>query len=438
MNKPPVGISGADVIHQAAGLGKPHGKRSRVRTFVLIGVVVLAAVLVAFLLRTCASNGSPQGGRRPSTTVGIAKATLGDMPIQLSEIGTVTPLATTTVTPRISGNLTELHFTEGQMVKAGDLLAVIDERPYQVALQQAQAQQARDQAALEDAQVLLKRDQTLLAQDSVARQSVDDQAATVKQDQAVVLADAASVNNAKLNLVYCRVVAPISGRAGLRQVDLGNYVTAGSSTGLVVLTQIDPIDVLFTLPEDQLPTIIGRMRSGAELPVSALDRSGGQTLAQGRLLTIDNQVDPTTGTVKAKARFANSTAALFPQQFVNVQLLVNTVKDAVIVPAAAIRHGPQGDFVWTMASDHTAHMQQVKVGPSLGEQASIQSGVTVGQDVITEGGDRLREGAPVTLPGQRPNFGGGRGGPGGHHRHGGGGGGGQGGSSGGGGGGGGG
>jgi membrane fusion protein, multidrug efflux system len=416
MNKPPVGISGADVISKAAGFGSPHGKRSRVRTVVLIAAVVLVAVAVALLLRTRAGQGGPQGpggGRRPMTTVGVAQASLGDMPIQLQELGTVTPLATTTVTPRVSGNLTELHFQEGQMVKAGQLLAVIDERPYQVALQQAQAQQARDQAALADAEVLLKRDQTLLAQDSIARQNVDTQAATVKQDQAVVQADVASVNNAKLNLTFCRIVAPISGRAGLRQVDLGNYISAGSATGIVVVTQIDPIDVTFTIPEDQLPTIFQRMRSGAVLPVSALDRSGGKALAEGRLLTLDNQVDATTGTVKAKARFVNSTGVLFPQQFVNVQLLVNTLKSVVIVPASSIRHGPNGDYVWIMLPDHTAHMQQVKVGPSLGEQASLQSGVTVGQTVITEGGDRLREGAQVMLPGQRPNFAGGKGGRGG-------------------------
>jgi multidrug efflux system membrane fusion protein len=424
MNKPPVGMSGADAIHKAAGLRMPLGKPSRARTIVLIGVVVVTAVLVALLLRQCAGHGPTQNFRRGAmTTVGVAKAALGDMPIQLQELGTVTPLATTTVTSRIAGNLTRIAFTEGQMVKAGQLLAVVDERPYQVALEQAQAQLARDQAALDNAKVLLRRDQTLLAEDSIARQDVDTQEATVKQDQGVVLADAAAVNNARLNLDYCRIVAPISGRAGLRLVDLGNYVTAGSSTGIVVITQLDPIDVTFTIAEDQLPTITQRLRSGAALPVSALNRSGGQTVAQGRLLTIDNQIDATTGTVKAKARFANSGGALYPQQFVNVQLLVNTLKNAVLVPASAVRHGPQGDFVWTMQADHTAHMQQVKVGPSLGEQTSIQSGVSVGQDVITEGGDRLREGAPVMLPGQRPNFAGGRGGfggPGGGRRRGGG------------------
>ena len=420
MNEPPVGASSADRLFPPAGPGGYLRKRSRTRTVLTIVGVIVVALLVALALRTCAGKGGGPGGPggpggfggrgRPQTTVGVVKAVYGDMPIQFQALGTVTPLATTTVTSRISGTLTRIAFTEGQMVKAGQLLAVVDERPYQVALQQAQAQMARDQAALTNAQLLLKRDQILLAEDSIARQDVDTQEATVKQDEAAVQADVANVNNARLNLGYCRIVSPISGRAGLRQVDVGNYV--GTSNGLVIVTQIDPIDVTFTLPEDQLPTVAQRMHSGAVLPVSALDRAGGQTLAQGRLLTLDNQIDSTTGTVKAKARFSNTGGTLFPQQFVNVQLLVNTLTQAVIVPASSIRHGPNGDFVWLMKPDHTAHMQLVKVGPALGEQTSIQSGVTVGQDVITEGGDRLREGAAVMLPGQRPNFAGanGRGG----------------------------
>jgi multidrug efflux system membrane fusion protein len=396
------------------GTARPRSVR---RTVIPILIVVGVAALIAFGLSQCAHNAPPSGFGRPSTTVGVAKVQQGPMPIQLTEIATVTPLATTTVTGRIAGTLTRIAFTEGQMVKAGQLLATVDERPYVVALQQAQAQLARDQAALENAQLLLKRDQTLLAQDSIARQDVDTQAATVRQDQAVVQADIASVNNAKLNLGYTRIVAPITGRAGLRQIDLGNFLS-GTTTGIVVLTQIDPIDVTFTVPQDELQPIAQRLRSGAVLPVAALDRPGGTILARGRLLTLDNQIDPATGTVKAKARFANPTGALFPQQFVNLQLLVDTIPNAAIVPAAAVRHGPQGDFVWVVQPNRTAHMQLVKVGPSLGEQASIQSGLSAGSSVITEGGDRLREGAPVTLPGQRPSFGGpggfrGRGGPGG-------------------------
>ena len=404
MSEPPVGASPADSIFPPSGAGVRARPTSRRRTIITIIGVVLIAVVVALVLKQCAGKvGGNRGGSRPQTTVGVVKAVYGDMPIQIQGLGTVTPLATTTVTSRIAGNLTKIAFTEGQMVKAGQLLAVVDERPYRVALEQAQAQLARDQAALANAQILLKRDQTLLAEDSIARQDVDTQAATVKQDEAAVQADVANVNNARLNLGYCRIIAPISGRAGLRQVDVGNYV--GTSNGLVILTQIDPIDVTFPVAQSDLQTIVERMRSGAVLPVSALDRAGGQTLAQGRLLTLDNQIDPTTGTVKAKARFANN-GTLFPQQFVNVQLLVNTMAHAVIVPAAALRHGPNGDFVWIMQADKTAHMQPVKVGPSLGEQTTIASGLAVGQNIITEGGDRLREGAAVNLPGQRPSFGG--------------------------------
>ena len=418
MSEPPVGASSADPLFPSTGRG-PRRPRSRLRTILTIVAVVVVAIIVAVALKTCAgksgggaggAGGGFGGGRggRPQTTVGVVKSVYGDMPIQYQALGTVTPLATTTVTSRIAGNLTQIAFTEGQMVKAGQLLAVVDERPYRVALQQAQAQLARDQAALANAQLLLKRDQTLLAEDSIARQDVDTQAATVKQDEAAAQADAANVNNARLNLGYCRIVSPITGRVGLRQVDVGNYV--GTSNGLVIVTQLDPIDVTFTLPEDQLPTVAQRMRAGAVLPVSALDKPGGQILAQGRLLTLDNQIDATTGTVKAKARFTNGTGILFPQQFVNVQLLVNTMTHAVIVPAAAIRHGPNGDFVWLMKADKTAHMQMVKVGPAMGEQTVILTGVTVGQDIITEGGDRLREGSPVNLPGQRPAGAGGRGG----------------------------
>ena len=412
MSEPPVGASSADSLFPPAGSGArgPVRPRSRRRTIITVIGVIVVALLVAFVLKQCAGNGGGPRGGRPQTTVGVVKAVYGDMPIQYQGLGTVTPLATTTVTSRIAGNLTRIAFTEGQMVKAGQVLAVVDERPYRVALEQAQAQLAQAQASLANAQVLLKRDQILLAQDSIARQDVDTQQATVKQDEGAVQADAANVDNARLNLGYCRIVAPITGRVGLRQVDVGNYV--GTSNGLVIITQLDPIDVTFTVPEGELQTINQRMISGAVLPVSALDKPGGATLAQGRLLTLDNQIDVTTGTVKAKARFANASAVLFPQQFVNVQLLVNVMAHAVIVPAASIRHGPQGDYVWIMQANHTAHMQVVKVGPTLGEQTSIQSGVTADQDVITEGGDRLREGAPVMLPGQRPSSGG-RGGGGG-------------------------
>jgi multidrug efflux system membrane fusion protein len=412
MDDRPLATSTAERAFPATGSRSAVKPRPLWRTALLVLLVAGAAALAAFGLKQCTHSAGPGGGRRPPTTVGVAKVELGSMPIQLDALGTVTPLATTTVTSRIAGNLTKVAFKEGQMVRAGQLIAQVDPRPYAIALQQAQAQQARDEAALANARLVLGRDQTLLSQDSIARQDVDTQAATVKQDEGVVKSDQAAVANARLNLAYCSITAPVSGRIGLRQVDLGNYIS--TSNGIAVITQIDPIDVLFTIPQDRLQQLAARMRSGAVLPVSALDRGAGQEIAQGSLLTIDNQIDVTTGTIKAKARFANASSSLFPNQFVNVRVLVDTLQNAVLVPAAAIRHGPNGDFVWILQPNRTAHMQLVKVGPGQGEQASVASGVSAGQSVITEGGDRLREGAPVMLPDQRGGFGrGGFGGPGG-------------------------
>ena len=400
---------GADALFPEAASARPERQRSRGRTLLLVLAVVAIAALAAFGLSKCV-GGKPggfggRGGRAP-TTVGVAKVVNADVPILLDELGTVTPRATVQITSRIAGTLVRVSFKEGQMVRAGQVIAEVDERPYAIALAQAQGQLMRDQAALTNAQLLLSRDQTLLAQDSIARQDVDTQAATVKQDQGVVKTDQAAVDNARLNLGYCRIVAPVSGRIGLRQVDVGNYVSAGSASGIAVVTQIDPIDVVFTVPEDQVGTISARVRTGAVLPVTALDRTGGQALAQGVLSTLDNQVDVSTGTVKAKAAFANPGGALFANQFVNARLTVNTLKQVMVIPNSAIRRGPKGDYVWLLQTDKTAHMQLVTVGPAVDQNASISSGLQLGQTVITEGGDRLREGAPVILPGQRGGPGG--------------------------------
>ena len=418
MDDPSVRPSGADALLPNAPGRDARRRRNPWRTGGLVLAVAALAALAAFGLSKCAGTAGSARGGRATTTVGVAKAVLGSIPIQLDELGTVTPRATVTVTSRISGTLDKVTFREGQMVRAGQMIAEVDPRPYVIALQQAEGQLLQAQAALDNARLLLSRDRTLLAQDSIARQDVDTQAATVKQDEGVVKTDQAVVANARLNLVYCRITAPVSGRIGLRQIDVGNYVTGGSSTGVAVITEIDPIDVVFTVPEDELPAITARMRAGAVLSVTAMDRTAGQTLAVGRLSTLDNQIDVSTGTVKAKAAFANPSGALFPNQFVNVRILVDTLANAVVVPASAVRHGPQGDFVWILETDKTAHMQTVKVGPSQGELASIQTGVKVGDTVITEGGDRLREGAPVVLPGQRPGPGGpgGRAGGGRHRR----------------------
>jgi multidrug efflux system membrane fusion protein len=382
-----------------------------------IGVAILVAIVAAVLLTPHADQhargrgggggfgGGPGGGRNMPTMVGVATAAKGDIPITLGALGTVTPEATITVQSQIAGYLQKVDFTEGQMVKKGQLLAEVDSRPYVVALAQAEGALARDQALLADAQLDLKRYQTLIKQDSVSGQTLDTQAALVKQDEGTVKTDQANIASAKLNLIYCRIIAPVAGRVGLRQVDAGNYITSASTTGLVVITEIDPIDIVFTLPEDDVPQVQARIAQGATLSVTALDRTGAVTLAQGSLLTLDNEIDTSTGTVKAKARFANANGMLFPSQFVNVNLLVNTLKDAVIVPTQAVRHGSKGDYVFAVDQDplsggNVAKMVLVKLGPADGDRTSITSGLAVGDQVVTDGGDRLTDGATIYLPGQ--------------------------------------
>jgi multidrug efflux system membrane fusion protein len=333
-----------------------------------------------------------------SITVGTATATLGDVPITVSALGTVTPEATVSVISRVTGQLNQVRFTEGQMVQKGSVLAVIDPAPYQAALAQAKGALAHDEATLAGAQVDLKRYQTLVAQNSIAKQTADDQAATVKTAEGQVLADKASVQAAQINLTWTQITSPVAGRVGLRQIDAGNQISANGATPIAVVTQIDPIDVIFAIPEDAIPSIVRHPGFGAGLPVQAFDRTGGAALANGSLATIDNVVDTTTGTVKGKARFPNPTGSLFPNQFVNVTVLVDTLKAQVIVPTTAIRHGPTGDFVWVLQSDKTVTERAVKTGPGSGETTSLVSGLNVGETVITDGGDRLREGAPVALP----------------------------------------
>jgi multidrug efflux system membrane fusion protein len=336
--------------------------------------------------------------------VGTATAISGAIPIEQTALGTVTPMATVQVNARVSGQLTKVGFKEGQMVKKGQLLMLIDPRPYQAALQLAQATLARDQALLADAKLDLKRYATLKAQESVAVQTYDTQAALVQQDEATVKADAANVASAKLNLEFTRVTAPVSGRAGLRQIDIGNQVVANESTPVTVITQIDPITIIFPLPEDAIRAVMAH-KGGAGLPVTALDRSGGSVLAHGRLLTLDNAVNTTTGTVNGRAVFKNKDGALFPYQFVNIVLLVDTLKNQVVVPTTAVRHGPKGDFVWLLQPNKTVKQTAVVVGPGTAETVSVASGLKVGDVVITDGGDRLRDGAPVILPGQSPAMG---------------------------------
>ncbi|MEI6000577.1 MdtA/MuxA family multidrug efflux RND transporter periplasmic adaptor subunit [Paraburkholderia bengalensis] len=345
--------------------------------------------------------GGPGGANAPQP-VHVATARQGEMPVVLNALGTVTPLANVTVRTQLTGTLQTVAFQEGQMVKKGDLLAQVDPRPYQISLANAEGTLAKDTALLQTARLDLKRYQTLLAQDSIASQQVDTQASLVKQYEGQVKSDQANIDTFKLDLTYARITAPVSGRVGLRQVDAGNYVTPGDTNGVVVITQLQPISVIFTTSEDNLPAILKGMRSGAKMSVTAYDRSNTTSLEAGYLETIDNQIDTTTGTVKLRATFQNNEGLLFPNQFVNTRLLVDVVKNAVIVPTSAVLNGSMGSFVYVVKPDNTVSVRPVKTGPVDGERTSIASGLQVGERVVTDGSDRLKEGAKITIPADRP------------------------------------
>lgn len=390
----------------------PRQPRTVSRKAQILGGAIALAVLVGIVWLAWSLMNAPQdsaggagglggGGRRgPASTVAVATATQIDLPMVIEALGTVTPAATVTVRPQVSGTITQVLFKEGQMVRAGQVLAQIDPRQFEMDLMQAQGALTRDEAQLAAARVTLARYQTLLVQDSIARQEVDTQAATVQQLQGTVMTDRAAVGTARLNLGYARIVAPVSGRVGLRVVDVGNYIGAGDANGVAVITTVSPIDVEFTVPQDDVPRIGARAATGAVLPVTALDRTRTVTLDKGTFSTLDNVVDVGTGTVKAKARFANAGGALFPSQFVNVRLELDSIKGAVVVPATALRQSSDGAFVWLLNADRTVSKRKVVAGPSTTAQVSIASGLKVGEKVITEGGDRLREGGKVQLPGQ--------------------------------------
>ncbi|CAO4140972.1 MdtA/MuxA family multidrug efflux RND transporter periplasmic adaptor subunit [Methylorubrum extorquens] len=344
-------------------------------------------------------SGRPGHGGRPADmkqAVGVAPIVTGDMPVVLQGLGTVTPLATVSIRSQISGYLTKIGFREGQMVKEGDFLAQVDPRPYEALLAQYQGQLARDQALLQNSKLDLQRYQTLNRQDSISKQNVDTQAALVKQNEGTVAADQALVDQQKLNLTYARIVSPVEGRVGLRQVDLGNYITAGS-TNIVVVTQLRPISVVFVLPEDEVARVMRRVRAGAKLTVRAYDRSDQHEIAVGRLDTVDNQIDTTTGTVKLRAMFENEDESLFPNQFVNARLTVETIQNAALVPNAAILRGTPGTYVYLMDGDEKVTVRPIKTGETDGVNTVVLSGLAAGDRVVTDGTDRLREGAPVRV-----------------------------------------
>ncbi|MBO9513359.1 MAG: efflux RND transporter periplasmic adaptor subunit [Variovorax sp.] len=378
-----------------------RGRRWLGTALALLVVAGLAAGAWYLIKRSA----EPAGGRANfagmSQTVGHAAAHRADLPILIDALGTVTPLATITLKPQVGGVLTEVLYTEGQTVAKGQLLARIDPRPYEQALEQAKGTRVRDEAQLEAARVTLARYRTLLGQDSIARQDVDTQAALVKQLEGAVISDRAAEAAARLNLDFTRITAPVAGRIGLRTVDPGNTVTANAATGIAVITQMNPIDVQFSVPQDRVPDIQAQLAKGEPLQVKAMDRVRSSVLDTGAFSTLDNIVDTSTGTVRAKARFANAGAPLFPNQFVNVQMTLRTIS-AIVVPVTAVRTGPNGPFVYVVNEDRTVSMRQVKRGEATVDLVAITDGVKEGELVVTEGGDRLKDGARVQLQGEKP------------------------------------
>jgi multidrug efflux system membrane fusion protein len=340
-------------------------------------------------------------------------------------LGAVTPLTTVTLHPQVSGYLLRFDVTEGQMVKVGQLLAEIDPRPFQAALDQAKGQLARDSATLQNAKVDLGRYEALWKQNAISQQTLQTQVALVGTDAGTVQADKATVETAAINLGFTRIVAPVAGRVGLRQVDPGNLVVSGTSTAIIVVTQLQPISVLFSLPEDGINQVMQRINSGEKLDATAFDRSMSTKLGDGTLANVDNQVDASTGMVKMRAMFDNPNFALFPNQFVNIRLLLNTQHNQLFVPAAAIQHGAQGSYVYVIDKDRNANMRTVTTGPTDGDKVAVTGGLNPGEVVVVDGADRLKDGATVILPGQKGSLpaasasgkpGGGKW-KGGHHHH---------------------
>ena len=433
-----------------------HHEMSRTKKIVWTVIVFAVVIGTGFIVyaRIAAQRGGGNGfvsqaartAFNAPLSVGVAQVTRGDVPITINSLGTVTPLATVTVHPQVTGPLVKISFTEGQQVKKGDLLAEIDPRPFQATVDQDQAQLQHDQALLNNAKVDLERYKVLVAQNSVAQQTYATQQATVLQDQATLAADQAALASAKLNLSYCRITAPVNGSVGLRQVDVGNVVSAYSST-IAVVTQLHPMSVLFTIPEDDLTQVTARLHQGDKLVAVAYDRTFSTQLDTGVLADTDNQVDPTTGTLKLRAMFENKMLQLFPQQFVNVRLTLQTLQNQILVPAAAVQNGNAGSYVYvvdqgaapTPVDDppaagasgtpgfggrrgrrggdrrfggggnfggggpvgpvHTVHLRSVSTGPGVGDLVSIRSGLSVGETVVIDGAEQLKDGALVTTPG---------------------------------------
>jgi multidrug efflux system membrane fusion protein len=372
----------------------------------LVGTCLLLLLIVAGIVWWTKQQSAPQAqnGRNAAPMSIVPEAvTKGDINVNINALGTVTSLATVTIRSQISGYLQKVVFKEGDEVKKGDLLVQIDPRPYEATLAQANGNLARDQALLKGAQVDLARYQGLAAQNAVPRQTLDTQVALVAQDQGTVEADKAAVKSAEVNLQYTSILSPLDGRVGLRQVDQGNYVTAGDANGIVVITQLKPISVLFTVPEDNLQAISKRLQAGAGLPSAAFDRSGSRKIADGILQTFDSQIDPTTGTIKLRAQFPNETEALYPNQFVNVQLLLDTYKDVTIMPTAGVQRGVPGTFVYLVNADNTVSVRKINLGVTDGDRVEVRSGLQPGDKIVVDGADKLRDGAKINVRAEAAN-----------------------------------
>jgi multidrug efflux system membrane fusion protein len=362
------------------------------------GIALLVLLVIGARYRAATPATTGRSGMNGPLTVGVANVATGDIPITINALGTVTPLATVTIHPQINGPLIKINFTEGQMVRRGDLLVQIDPRPYQAAVDQAEGQLQRDQALLANAKIDLERYKTLLAENSISDQTHATQKATVAQQEATVASDRATLEAAQLNLDYCRITSPVSGLVGLRQVDAGNLMQA-NATAIAVVTQLQPMSVLFTVPEDSLSNILLRLRAAQKLPVDSYDRSLTNKIASGVLSNADNQIDTTTGTLKLRAMFDNSKFELFPNQFVNVRLLLDTLHNVIVVPGAAMQQGASGSYVYVVNADSSVSMRAVTAGPSSGELVSITKGLQSGERVVVDGADQLRDGAHVVIPG---------------------------------------